>query len=555
MVGDPGYGDDNSPNGGVFADFDTWINNGLLPKLGKIEDREVSETRSVRETELSTPYQVARKGTMGGSPADLQNERLSEPYKLFFESISPLSPYVYHSGERVRATSRTRPIVGRLLENKRISATNWEQDTRHLSIIAVSESFQKTTRLEEQSIDARYYHAGDVASVVPINSTDDVNRFLSVLPDCIAAIADTEMAVMYNSIARSSSGVDYAFWPSRCTLRGWLTFCADIQALPEREDLRALSKFCSPSHAHGKEQREKLCSLSETAESALYVDYILREKRSWADVLYDFDSLRAPESLLKLEHLFSLLSPIRPRDFSIASSPSELWLDKRDPALRLELCVAIVKGTTPLGRTFHGLCSSYWERVKASDEVQFWIRPGSFQKLPLEVTAHNRMARPVLCIGSGTGVAPLRGIIRERVTASRTYTGEDSAAARANVDVDNVLVFGCRKQSCDFYYEAEWKGICRHKLRVFPAFSRDQQYKIYVQQVIKKAESETKIFSRHLLEHGGALYIAGNPKMARAVQDEIVEILTPLIEGGKDKAKLFLSKLQRQGKFSVEAWS
>ena len=80
-------------------------------------------------------------------------------------------------------------------------------------------------------------------------------------------------------------------WPKACTLRGLLTHCADIRSLPEREDLFALSAYCNLNHADGQDQREKLISLSETAGAALYGDYIIREKRNWADVFYDFDSM------------------------------------------------------------------------------------------------------------------------------------------------------------------------------------------------------------------------------------------------------------------------
>ena len=78
-------------------------------------------------------------------------------------------------------------------------------------------------------------------------------------------------------------------WPKTCTLRGLLTHCADIRSLPEREDLFALSAYCNLNHADGQDQREKLMSLSKTAGAALYGDYIIREKRNWADVFYDFD--------------------------------------------------------------------------------------------------------------------------------------------------------------------------------------------------------------------------------------------------------------------------
>jgi hypothetical protein len=43
--------------------------------------------------------------------------------------------------------------------------------------------------------------------------------------------------------------------------------------------------------------------------------------------------------------------------------------------------------------------------------------------------------------------------------------------------------------------------------------------------------------------------------MARAVKDEIVESLGNILPTGEKGAKILLYKLQRAGKFSVEAWS
>lgn len=43
--------------------------------------------------------------------------------------------------------------------------------------------------------------------------------------------------------------------------------------------------------------------------------------------------------------------------------------------------------------------------------------------------------------------------------------------------------------------------------------------------------------------------------MARAVREEIVEILGSTLAGGQTEAKIILKKLHRSGLFSVEAWS
>lgn len=431
------------------------------------------------------------------------------------------------------------------------------------------------------------YHAGDVAVVLPCNSDDEVQRFLDVLPTSLRELADSKLEVRVRTPTPKESAELCSFWPRHCTLRGWLTLCADIHALPEREDLRALAAYCNVDHhPSGSSQRDKLISLSETSDAALYVDYILREKRSWADVLHDFDSLRNRSdgdgtALLTLEALLALLTPIRPREFSIASSPTleahnmaqarasnvASTSAATEPRMGIELCVAVVKGRTPLGRSFHGLCSDYLARLEPSNRVRLWIRRGTFQGLPLELddaSTNDRFQVPVLCIGAGTGIAPLHGLILEREAVRKLQLLQKGHAVETtstlvgdtDVDRDNLLVFGCRKRSSDYYYESEWKALCEAgRLGLRTAFSQDQRYKIYVQQALRQANKETSVVTKHVLERTGAIYIAGGPRMARAVKDEIVEMLAGVLNGDEKQAKSLLTGLQRMGRFSIEAWS
>ena len=618
LVGQPGYGDDGTPNGGVFADLDQWIEDVLLKTLGGGSNN-VNETIGISSSTPQTPYHVTvRELTTLNGPStsvaeEWQQEKYSSPYQAFFARMGGVTCYQYNELTLKRMTgtsndgSLTAPLVGSVITNQRITAEDHDQDTRHIEVeIKPLTLKRETSSPSVETVDYTSnlpYQAGDIATVLPSNSAQQVERFLQVMPKHIQEIADCELELQYDDSVEPTAGVGFAYWPCRCTLRGWLTYCADIHALPEREDLRALSHFCSMQHEQGPEQQAKLRSLSETSESALYADYVLREKRSWAEVLYDFDSIYDEGSPLTIDFLVSLLSPIRPRDFSIASSPTEHLLEatksgsSSSPCIKVDLCVAIVEGTTPLGRKYHGLCSDYLSRqlvpatadIEASTTIttttspliRLWIKPGTFHGLPLDVTRQNgnyglcRMSAPLLCVGAGTGVAPLRGLIREREAVRRVHAnaaiannnknnhhpenGDERTILSHDPDCENILIFGCRKQACDFYYQTEWEQLMQEgHFTLWTAFSRDQWYKVYVQQVLQKAEEKVKLnLSRHLLDRNGSIYIAGGPSMARTVKEVIVESLvrsnTNTCQNEK-QALSFLSKLQRQGRFSIEAW-
>ncbi len=530
------------------------------------------------------------------------------------------------------------PLVGTVVLTERITAPDWEQqNTRHICIRidacknllrstslsnpeAVTSNDRTKASIASSSTTSLPYRAGDIATIIPRNSNEEVSALLLVLPESVRVLADSILTIRpvesqngnthhypnstevsnvtshddSTSVSATSSSTEAASamavpWPNQCTLRGWLTYCADIHSLPEREDLRALSVFCSPYHPHGLDQRAKLLSLSEPSESALYVDYIIREKRTWKDVLFDFDSIRFNQQQqqdhcnigeqngmrpLTLLDMLTLLPAMRPRDFSLASAPSshhiKLELDESKESNRtwdIELCVAEVQGKTRLGRRhYHGLCSYFLSHLQPLQLVQLWIRPGSFGALPLEPhpVEGNKFETPVLCIGAGTGVAPMRSILLEREAALESLQQqyqvqlEKSGSAivpQHNRTGENILVFGCRKESADFYYQSDWKRMeAANSLKLWPAFSQAQGEKVYVQQVLRSIHEQNQFcLVDHIVKRLGAIYIAGNPKMARAVKDEIKAILAKEI--GDKEATRWIKMLQRLGRYSVEAWS
>ena len=657
-----GYGDDGTPNGGVFYDLDIWIEQEFIPKVlsdtnnnDKVDGmKRISMQEKVlhhhhhrtRRILPSSPYQVVFSSikntidTASYTMEEWQMQQYHNSYNTFFESIRPKTAYRYDSNTGCRISSilndstkqqeqqqqqqnndnsNSEPLIGCIVSNQRLTSKQWIQDTRHIQIHIETTKQQHHSSLAisndpvNTNTNNNYrqylpYLAGDIATIIPFNSNTTVEKFISCLPLSIQSKVDVPISIATNITPSTQYKCNYTNWPSFCTLRGLLTFCADISSLPEREDLRSLSLYCNPLHPMGGDQQAKLVSLSETTDAALYGDYIIREKRNWSDVLFDFDSIGYEEEQqqqqqdekesqnnkslddyfvpLSIDHLLIILSPIMPRHFSIASAPSlssssPLAISKlksskgQSNGFNIELCVAVVKGKTSRGRQYEGLCSNYLSNLRPTSYVRLWIRPGSFGKLPLEmntssqtqlennvITEIPRFQTPIICIGSGTGVAPLRSLIFEReairnMVIKKTKEKEVCIAGKQNINnCDNVLVFGCRKQSEDYYYQKEWDTLAEAgSLKVLTAFSRDQKHKMYVQRVIREADDNNSLIARHILENGGAIYIAGGAKMARSVKEEIIECLSKYLPTGIDGAKQLLVRLQRVGKFNVEAWS
>lgn len=165
-------------------------------------------------------------------------------------------------------------------------------------------------------------------------------------------------------------------------------------------------------------------------------------------------------------------------------------------------------------------------------QVPLWARSGG-------LTFPQTPDTPVIMVGPGTGVAPFRAAVQERVAQGRT---------------ENFLFFGCRQRDQDFYWEAEWKELEeRGCLRLVTAFSRDQERKVYVQHRLR----ELGPLVWELLDHRGAsFYLAGNAKYMPA---DVSEALTSIFqeEGGLSapEAAAYLASLQRTLRFQTETWA
>uniref|UniRef100_A0A3Q2E4N9 Oxidoreductase FAD/NAD(P)-binding domain-containing protein n=2 Tax=Cyprinodon variegatus TaxID=28743 RepID=A0A3Q2E4N9_CYPVA len=142
-------------------------------------------------------------------------------------------------------------------------------------------------------------------------------------------------------------------------------------------------------------------------------------------------------------------------------------------------------------------------------------------------------------VGPGTGVAPFRSALQERVSEGRTA---------------NVLFFGCRSESKDFYFRSEWEDMTKAgNLRLFTAFSRDQEEKVYVQHRVKEA---APLLWDLITNRKACFYIAGNAKqMPAAVCDALKETFQQ--EGGvsAEEAEQMLVAMEKKGRLQSETWS
>lgn len=229
---------------------------------------------------------------------------------------------------------------------------------------------------------------------------------------------------------------------------------------------------------------------------------------------------------IPFDYLFDLVPPIRPRPYSIASSSLMF------PG-RAQLLIAVVNYKTILKRPRLGLCTNWVSRQSTGALIPVWIKPGTLTFPPSEA------APPVIMIGPGTGCAPFRSYLQERVAAGH----------HENL----VMIFGCRNRNKDHFFQGEWEGLeTEGKLQLYCAFSRDQEDKIYVQHIMR--ENANTLWD--LIGNKQALvYFAGN---AKRVPIDVYEALTYICERGRGQgpqdAETYMKK-DLEKRYQTETWA
>jgi cytochrome P450/NADPH-cytochrome P450 reductase len=300
----------------------------------------------------------------------------------------------------------------------------------------------------------------------------------------------------------------------------------ELQDVATRADLRLLLEHTG--HAHTTAQLTALTADTGEGERA-YREQVLDRHVSLLDVLERFPTVELP-----FQVFLERCGPIRPRYYSISSSPLA------DPR-RMSLTVGVLHGPAWSGTgQYKGLTSNYIARVAPGDEVFGFVRtPNPPFRPPADP------ATPVVLIGPGTGVAPLRGFLQER--AVRQQRGEPVGRA--------LLFSGCRHPDHDWYYREELQAWAEAGLvEPHTAFSAlpDTPHR-FVQHAIAAAGDELWTV---LSEQGAAVYLCGDGvRMAPAVRRALLELHTEHTGGSEADGLAWLAALQRSGRYAEDVFA
>ncbi|MBU8678867.1 bifunctional P-450/NADPH--P450 reductase [Bacillus subtilis] len=382
-----------------------------------------------------------------------------------------------------------------IAENRELQSADSDRSTRHIEITLPPDV---------------EYQEGDHLGVLPKNSQTNVSRILHRF-----GLKGTDQVTL------SASGHSAGHLPlgRPVSLHDLLSYSVEVQEAATRAQIRELAAFtvCPP---HRRE-------LEELSAEGVYQEQILKKRISMLDLLEKYEACDMP-----FERFLELLRPLKPRYYSISSSP-------RVNPRQASITVGVVRGPAWSGRgEYRGVASNDLAERQAGDDLVMFVRtPESRFQLPEDPET------PIIMVGPGTGVAPFRGFLQAREVLKR----EGKTLGEAH------LYFGCRNDR-DFIYRDELEQFEKDGIvTVHTAFSRKEGMpKTYVQHVMAD-HAETLI---SILDRGGRLYVCGDgSKMAPDVEAALQKAYQSVHGTGEQEAQNWLRHLQDTGMYAKDVWA
>jgi len=372
--------------------------------------------------------------------------------------------------------SKKRPFPARLLVQRRLCGEGAPKDTRHLEF-----------SLEGSGLE---YEVGDSLGLVPQNDPGLVEEILARL----GASGD-------ETVPRPDGG--------QTGFR---------QALLADYTITGIS-------------RKFLKDFAERAKD-FYLRHLLlpdlnRDYQAWCEGREVIDLLLAfPKVGYAPEEFVAVLSKLNPRLYSIASSL------KKHPG-EVHLTVARVEYAS-LGRRRLGVASTFLaDRLPDGGTAGVFVQPAKGFKPPVDPDA------PMIMIGPGTGIAPFRAFLEERL----------AIGARGR----NWLFFGNPHRALDYFYEDEFEAYRADGFltRLDLAWSRDQGHKVYVQHLVEAAGAEFWAW----LQDGAHVYVCGDAvKMAKDVDDALHRVIATHGGISPEAAADFVKQLKKDKRYQRDVY-
>ncbi|MET8454419.1 cytochrome P450 [Streptomyces sp. NPDC005209] len=400
-----------------------------------------------------------------------------------------------------------------------------------LTVVANEELVADATGLWDFSIEPPRPSAKSITVELPEGVTYDTGNHLAVFAKNEAALVERalrRLGVEYGQVLRlDQPGGGRTHLPVGVPVTAGilLTEFLELQDVATRSQIQTLAEYTQCPWT--RPQLQAYAAATEEAEEH-YQKEILSKRVPVLGLLERFPAVELP-----LAVFLEMMGPIRPRFYSISSAPSA-------SPRHVRLTVGLLEGPALSGDgQYRGTCSSYIAGLEPGDVVYGYVRVPSPTFAPPADPA-----TPLILIGPGTGIAPLRGFLEERARQHENGT---------EVGLSQVFV-GCRHPEHDYFYKQEmqdWEqaGIAQ----VHTAFSAVTGHPArFVQNAIANAADTVW----QAIEDGAYIYVCGDGRrMAPAVREALAAIYRHKTGSDDEAAQQWLAQLEADERYQQDVFA
>eukprot|EP01029_Cantina_marsupialis_P015448 TRINITY_DN338_c1_g1_i1.p1 TRINITY_DN338_c1_g1~~TRINITY_DN338_c1_g1_i1.p1 ORF type:complete len:627 (+),score=208.20 TRINITY_DN338_c1_g1_i1:168-1883(+) len=343
---------------------------------------------------------------------------------------------------------------------------------------------------------------------------------IGVIPENNKKLVDLMMEKLeledFKFIVKDHDGNRVHLFPTPCSVRDYFTLYADLNGPVRRTFLHCLEHSIDESH---RKMLDMYLAEGSPAFKTLF-------KNSMWNVVDAIMQLKCKPSLADLiEHL-----PRLQARYYTGSSSSLVTGNIVDLTVTQ---VERKKLGAPSGN-FIGTCSGYINRLDVGQEVRVTVRPTPFCLPPADI--------PTILVAVGCGIAPARAMLLER--KKKIEQGEKMAPC--------LLFFGVQKEKENFLYHDELAELVDEGvMEMFTAFSRDQDFKIYVHDRVKEQSKKVN----EIIMNNGRVFVCGLTHMGKDLVAAFTDVLikeTGMIES---EASKILHDMLKEERYIQELWA
>ncbi len=362
------------------------------------------------------------------------------------------------------------------------------------------------------------YQVGDHLGVCPKNDEDQVERLARHLGAELDSLLMVPNTLNVSAVPKGTV----------LQVRNVLTSLVDINGRPTAPLLDLLlGKAADPA------ERSRLAEIRDVLQTPDGPESPLRA----AIDAGGYDGLRLldefPSCSLNVFEFLQVAQPLRPRYYSTSSSPRV----HGDGVAHLTVGLEATSVPGQPGRDFRGMSSLYLHALREGDRLNIFLDSADGFHLQDDVT------KPMIFVSVGTGFAPMRAFLWERL-----------GMKQAGVPLAEAALFnGIRSSSVDFIYRDEIgrftaEGVLDH---VHVATSRERpDRREYVQDRIR----DQGALVWRLLAADGYVYVCGSQPMRDAVRAAFVDVVAEHGSLPHAQAEAYVGELETTAHYRPDLW-